>query len=63
MIARASLALGTLLINLGARIMPPAPDLDPAQAERMRDRIMHRIALMHMGDTRNGHHPRHHGPI
>jgi hypothetical protein len=57
MIARARLAIGTLLINLGARIMPPVPEMDPAQAERMRARIMARLALERMGDRRNGHHP------
>lgn len=49
-------AIGTALIALADRIMPPAPTLDDATTERIYQRLMQRIALQRMGDARNGHH-------
>lgn len=49
-------AIGTALIALADKIMPPAPALDEAAAARIYQRLMHRLALASMGDRRNGHH-------
>lgn len=56
-------AIGTALIALADRIMPPAPALDHATAERIYERLMYRLALASMGDRRNGHHRPPHSPI
>lgn len=54
-------ALGSALIALATRIMPPAPRLDPATRERIRQRFLYRSSLFALGHSRNGN-GRHPGP-
>ena len=49
-------AIGSALIGLATRIMPPMPNMDEATAQRIYQRIISRSALERMGDRRNGHH-------
>lgn len=47
-------ALGSALIALATRIMPPAPRMDAATRERIRQRFLYRSSLFALGDQRNG---------
>ncbi len=49
-------AIGSALIALASRIMPPAPLLDHETRERIRARFLYRSGLLALGDHRNGNH-------
>lgn len=55
MIERIRTLIALVLIEAGARILPPPPERTPEQDAALRDRIMREIMLADCYERRNGH--------